>query len=47
LPAEHRARFCTSNAAERLNQEIKRHTRVARIFPNSASLLRLVTATLN
>ncbi len=36
----------TSNGAERLNQEIKRRTRVARVFPNPDSLLRLVTAIL-
>ena len=47
LPPEHRARMRTSNAAERLNQEIKRRTRVARIFPNTESLLRLVSAVLN
>ena len=47
LPPEHRTRMRTSNAAERLNQEIKRRTRVARIFPNNDSLLRLVTAILN
>lgn len=29
---------------ERVNQEIKRRTRVARLFPNDASILRLVTA---
>jgi transposase-like protein len=29
-----------------VNQEIKRRTRVARLFPNEASLLRLVTALL-
>ena len=29
---------------ERLNEEIKRRTRVVRIFPNSASCLRLVRA---
>ena len=44
LPPEHRQRMRTSNAAERLNQEIKRRTRVARVFPNPQSLLRLVTA---
>ena len=47
LPPEHRPRLRTSNAAERLNQEIKRRTRVARVFPNTESLLRLVTAVLN
>ena len=30
----------------RLNQELKRRTRVVRVFPNDASLLRLVTALL-
>lgn len=47
LPAEHRPRLRTSNAAERLNQEIKRRTRVARVFPNTDSLLRLVSAVLS
>jgi len=47
LPSEHRTRMRTSNSAERVNQEIKRRTRVARIFPNIKSLLRLVTAVLN
>ena len=36
----------TSNALERVNQERKRRTRVARVFPNEPSLLRLVTALL-
>ncbi len=47
IPPEHRARMRTSNAAERLNQEIKRRTRVARVFPNTDSLLRLVSAILS
>lgn len=46
LPKEHRLRLRTSNMAERINQEIKRRTRVARLFPNPKSLLRLVTALL-
>jgi transposase-like protein len=46
LPANHQKRLCTSNALERVNQELKRRTRVARVFPNEASLLRLVTALL-
>ena len=36
----------TSNALERVNQELKRRTRVARVFPNEPSLLRLITALL-
>lgn len=44
LPAAHRRRLRTSNALERLSREIKRRTRVATLFPNEASLLRLVSA---
>jgi transposase-like protein len=44
LPAEHRRRMRTTNMLERLHQEIKRRTRVARLFANEASLLRLVSA---
>jgi transposase-like protein len=44
LPVEQQKKMRTSNALERVNQEIKRRTRVARLFPNEASLLRLVTA---
>lgn len=47
LPSAHRRRLRTTNVLERLNQEIKRRTRVANLFPNEASLLRLVTAVLN
>ena len=36
----------TSNSLERVNQELKRRTRVARLFPNEASLLRWVSALL-
>jgi putative transposase len=46
FPAEHRRRPRTNNGLERLNREIKRRTRVASIFPNEASLLRLATAVL-
>jgi putative transposase len=44
FPLAHRPRIRTTNGLERLNQELKRRTRVVRIFPNRASLLRLVTA---
>lgn len=46
FPAEHRRRLRTNNGLERLNREIKRRTRVATLFPNEASLLRLATAVL-
>jgi transposase-like protein len=36
----------TSNALERVNQELKRRARVASLFPNEASLLRLTSALL-
>ena len=38
--------FATTNGLERINREIKRRTRVASIFPNPASCLRLVSALL-
>ena len=44
MPPSHRRRLRTTNMLERLNREIKRRTRVATLFPNEASLLRLVTA---
>ena len=44
FPASHRQRLRTTNGLERLNEEIKRRTRVVRIFPNRESCLRLVTA---
>ena len=34
----------SSNMLERLNEEIKRRTRVVRIFPNIPSCLRLIRA---
>jgi transposase-like protein len=42
----HRVRMRTTNGLERLNKELKRRTRVATLFPNSASCLRLVSALL-
>ena len=44
FPKSHRRRIRTTNGLERLNQEIKRRTRVVRIFPNRQVCLRLVTA---
>jgi transposase-like protein len=46
LPPSHRRRLRTTNLVERLNEEIRRRTRVARLFPNEASCLRLVSAIL-
>lgn len=47
FPAPHRARLRTTNGLERINRELKRRTRVASIFPNAASCLRLVSALLS
>ena len=47
FPPTHQRRLRTTNMLERLNQEIKRRTRVATLFPNEASLLRLVSAILS
>jgi len=44
FPEQHQKYLRTSNICERLNKEIKRRTRVATIFPNTSSCLRLVTA---
>lgn len=46
LAASHRRKLRTTNMLERLNKEIKRRTRVATLFPNEPSLLRLVSAVL-
>jgi putative transposase len=46
FPSAHQRRLRTSNPLERVNLELKRRTRVAGLFPNEASLLRLVTALL-
>ena len=46
LPAGHRKRLRTTNMLENLNKQVKRRTRVAGLFPNEASALRLVTAVL-
>lgn len=44
FPEPHRRRLRTSNVIERLNKEIARRSRVATLFPNTDSCLRLATA---
>jgi putative transposase len=44
LPLQHHKHLKSTNMLERFNEEIKRRTRVARIFPNEASCLRLIRA---
>ncbi len=44
FPSQHRRRIRTTNGLERFNQEIKRRTRIIRIFPNRNSALRLIGA---
>lgn len=44
FPESHRVKIRTSNLAKRVNKEIIRRTRIAGIFPNTDSCLRLITA---
>lgn len=44
LPRAHHKHMKSTNMLERLNQELKRRTLVVRIFPNTASCLRLSRA---
>ena len=44
FPTSHQRRIRTTNGLERVSQELKRRTRVVRIFPNRDACLRLVTA---
>ena len=46
FPQAHRVRLRTTNGLESINRELKRRTRVASMFPNAASCLRLVSALL-
>ena len=46
FPEAHRRFIRTTNGLERVSQEIRRRTRVVRIFPNEASCLRLISAIL-
>jgi len=40
----HHRRIRTTNLLEHFNQEVKRRTRVIRIFPNPESVIRLISA---
>jgi transposase-like protein len=44
LPRQHHKHLKSTNMLERLNEELRRRTRVVRIFPNVASCLRLIRA---
>ena len=44
LPRRHRRRMKSTNMLERFNEEIRRRTPVIRIFPHTASCLRLIRA---
>jgi putative transposase len=44
LPAAHRKRLRTTNGMEHDHMQVRRRTRVIRIFPNDESLLRLISA---
>ena len=46
FPEAHRRRIRTTNGLEVVSREIRRRTRVACIFPNEASCLRLISAIL-
>jgi len=46
FPSSHRLRLRTTNCLERINRELRRRTRVASIFPNPESCLRLISALL-
>ena len=46
LPAQHRTKLHSTNPIERLNKKVKRRADVVGIFPNEASIVRLIGAVL-
>jgi putative transposase len=46
FPRGHRRKIASTNPLERINKEIKRRSNVVRIFPDDASVIRLVGAVL-
>jgi transposase-like protein len=46
FPAQHRTKLHSTNPLERLDKEVKRRADVVGIFPNEASITRLIGAVL-
>jgi putative transposase len=46
LPRQHRTKLHSTNPIDRLNKEVKRRADVVGIFPNEASIMRLICTVL-